>query len=165
MDAKQTKIIAIIIAIILIFLVSWTIHRQIREHHMQDDPKLKEIVQTFKDFFKQENYWTEPLQMLNDRNIMNEITIYRGNKSYTINKEKVFICLKDEKGDYFNDNTIIYVLAHECAHAICPEIGHTELFHTIFEALLVKLAEAGTYNPSIPIRQDYCQNGDPEIIS
>ena len=94
---------------------------------------------------------------------MNEISLYRGNKSYTINKEKVYLCLKDEKGEYFSDNMLLYVLGHEISHSLCPEIGHTEKFHQIFEALLVKLTEAGLYNPSIPIIQDYCMDGDPQM--
>ena len=160
MDVTQTKILAIILAFLLIVLVSWIVYKQIKEHYTKDDPKLKELTKVFEDFFKQERYWVVPLDMLNHKNIMDEITMYRGNKSYTINKEKVYICLKDENGQYYNDNTLIYVMSHEICHSLCPEIGHTELFHTIFEALLLELTEAGIYNPSIPIEQDYCQNGD-----
>jgi hypothetical protein len=163
MDATQTKILAVIVAFLLIVLTSWAIYKQIQEHYSKDDPKLKELTKVFEDFFNQERYWAAPLDMLNNRNIMDEITMYRGNKSYTINKEKVYICLKDENGQYYNDNMLLYVISHEAAHCLCPEIGHTELFHTIFEALLLELTAAGIYNPSIPIQQDYCQNGDPEM--
>ena len=163
MDTTQTKILAIIVAFLLIVLTSWVVYKQIQEHYAKDDPKLKEITKIFENFFNQERYWTTPLDMLNNRNIMDEITMYRGNKSYTINKEKVYICLKDENGQYYNDNMLIYVTAHEISHSLCPEIGHTELFHTIFEALLLELTKAGIFNPSIPIEQDYCQNGDSEI--
>ena len=58
---------------------------------------------------------------------------------------------------------LIFVLAHEISHAICDEIGHTEKFHRIFQALLIKLTEAGIYDPNIPIIQEYCEKGDPEV--
>lgn len=164
MDENQIKIFSIILAFILILSVSLIIYNQIREHYDKDDPKLKELIKVFEDFFNKERYWEAPLNILNQKNIMEDIKIYRGNKSYNINKEKIYICLKDENGEYYNDNMLIYVIAHEISHTIChDEIGHTEKFHTIFEKLLIELTAAGIYNPSIPIQQDYCQNSDPEI--
>lgn len=163
MNATQSKIIAVSIAILLVFAICWAIYNQIYEHYAQDDPKLQHLKKIFEDFFSRDNYWESPIDMLNNRNIMSEISLYRGGKSFTINKEKVYLCLKDENGEYFNDNMLIYVLAHEISHSLCSEIGHTEKFHQIFEALLVKLTEAGIYNPSIPIQTDYCKNGDPEM--
>ena len=130
---------------------------------MQSDPNLERIRNIFEDFFNQENYWEYPLESLNNKNVMKNISLHRGNKSYTINKKKVYICMKNEEGEYYNDNMIIYVLAHELAHVMCNEIGHTKKFHHIFESLLVKLANAGIYNPSIPIQQNYCKNGDPQV--
>jgi hypothetical protein len=163
MKTKQIKILAIIAAVIVLLLASWCIYTQISEHYAQDDPKLKDLKHKFEDFFSKERYWEAPLDELNKRNIMNEISLYRGDKSYTINKEKVYLCLKDTNGSYYNDNMLIYVLAHEISHVICDEIGHTEKFHQIFEALLVKLTEEGIYNPSIPVQQNYCKEGDPEM--
>lgn len=163
MDTKQTKIIAIFVAVFLLFLSGWIIYRQIKESYAQDDPKLLELKKKFEEFFRQEKYWEAPLDMLNNRDVMSEISLYRSNKSYTINKEKVYICLKDENGDYYSDQMLLYVLGHEYSHVLCPEIGHTDLFHTIFEALLVKMTEAGIYDPSVPIIQNYCANGDPEM--
>lgn len=163
MNDKQYNIFSIVLALILIATVSWMIHRQIQEYYTKDDPKLKEIKKLFEDFFKQDRYWNAPLDMLNKRNIMEEIEMYRGNKSYTINKEKIYVCLKDENGNYFSDNMLIYVIAHEISHVICSEIGHTDLFHNIFEELLLELIAAEIYNPSIPIDQNYCEGGDPEM--
>jgi uncharacterized protein YneF (UPF0154 family) len=166
MNTKQTKIIAIIVAFILIVLVGWSIYKQIQEHYARDEPKLNEIREIFTKFFKgeKERIWSEPLHSLNDRDIMSEIILYRGNKSYTINKKDTYICLKDEHGKYYNDNMLIYVTAHEISHSICSsEVGHTELFHTIFEALLVELTAEGIYDPSQTIDTGYCANGDTEV--
>jgi hypothetical protein len=91
------------------------------------------------------------------KNLMNEIKLHRGDKSYTINKEKIFLCLKDEKGEYYTDNMLLYVLIHELAHCVCKEIGHTDTFNEIFQVLLDKASSLGIYNPNIPIVQDYCQ--------
>lgn len=163
MSIVKRNIIAIIVALFLIILVIWAIYKQINDHYLIDDSKLKEIKNVFEDFFSQENYWTSPLDMLNDRDVMKEIKIYRGEKSYTINKKKVYLCLKDEKGEYYTDNMLIFVFAHEIAHVLCDEIGHTEKFHIIFEELIAKLTDSGFYNPSIPIDKEYCMNGDPEL--
>lgn len=158
-----TKSISFFLAGLLIFIVGWVIYNQIHENYINDDPKLKDLRGTLEDFFESKTNWKEPLKILNEKNIMKNIKLYRGEKSYTINKEKVYICLKDENGHYYDDNTLIYVIAHELSHAICDEIGHTEKFYRIFEALLVNMEEQGIYNSKIPIKQDYCNNGDPEM--
>lgn len=163
MNTRQIKILGIITAAIVLLIAIWCIYNQISEHYAQDDPKLKDIKQRFEHFFSKKRNWEPPLEDLNNRDIMNEISLYRGEKSYTINKEKVYLCLKDKDGMYYNDNMLIYVLAHEMAHVICDEIGHTEKFHQIFDALLMQLTEDGIYNPSIPIKQNYCKDGDPEM--
>jgi len=91
---------------------------------------------------------------------MKETELFRGEKSYTINKSRVYLCLKDENNKYYSINMLIYVLAHEYSHVICNSIGHTDEFHAIFEQLLVELADAKIYDPSQKIIPDYCENGD-----
>jgi hypothetical protein len=91
---------------------------------------------------------------------MDEIILLRGEKSYTINKHKVYICLKDPNGKYYDDNTLYYVIAHEISHVIYNEIGHTPKFNSIFEALLVLMERYGIYNSNIPITKNYCKEGD-----
>ena len=163
MKQKILPFVQVSLMIILLGVVCYLIYTQVKEHYTQDEPKLNELREIFSKFFKQDKYWSPPLDMLNKRNIMDDIILYRGNKSYTINKRDTFLCLKDENGNYFHDNTLIFVLAHEIAHSLCSEIGHTELFHTIFEALLIELTADGIYNPSIPVNSEYCVNGDPEV--
>lgn len=154
----------IILAIVLVIFVCFTVKNQIREQYLQNDPILKGLVEKFKIFFNEYmEEWPRPLEMLNNRDIMNEILIYRGDKSYTINKKHVYICLKNEKGEYYDENMLTYVLAHEIAHTLCDEVGHTDKFHEIFENLLVHMTTAGLYNPSIPLQPDYCVHGDDEL--
>lgn len=89
---------------------------------------------------------------------LNKVKMVRGNSSYTINKYRVFICLRDKKTDaIYDDNTLVYVILHELAHVECPEIGHTELFKRIFFNLLDRAEAHGLYDPSLPRPIDYCK--------
>lgn len=160
---NEDKILYTIIAVVIILLVGYLIYKQVGEHFAQDDPKLQELKSEFITFFDQERHWNPPLEMLNDNNVMRNIRLFRGDKSYTINKEKVYICLKDDNGQYYDHNMLVYVVAHELAHVLCDEIGHTDKFHKIFDDLLVELAKSGVFDPSIPIIDSYCENGDPEM--
>jgi hypothetical protein len=84
------------------------------------------------------------------------VSVYSGEKSYTINKQKVFICLKDKYGRYYNRNMLCYVILHEYAHMLCDEVGHTTKFMKIFDELLERATQKGLYNPSIPPIENYC---------
>lgn len=153
----------LIIVIVIILLISFIIIDQIKEYYSSLDPKLLTLKHKLNEFFSQSKEWEYPLHKLNDYNIMEHIELYRGNKSFTINKKKVYICMKNSNDEYYNNNMLIYVIAHELSHVICPEIGHTELFHEIFNALLNELYKYGLYNYAIPIEENYCENGDNNI--
>lgn len=58
--------------------------------------------------------------------------------SYNVNKgEEIILCLKSKKNaTNHDDNIIMYVAIHELAHVVCPEIGHTKLFNSIFAYML-----------------------------
>lgn len=153
-------------SIIILFVLCtfiYYIKTAVTEYYASVDQNLLDIKSKFDKFFAQDKIWTGNLSSLNDRNIMKELRFLRGEKSYTINKEKVYICMKDENGDYYDENMLIYVIAHEISHAICPEIGHTELFHEIFDELLFELIDDGIFNPNEDIIMDYCKDGDPEF--
>jgi hypothetical protein len=152
--------LTLLISAFIIGLVIWAIYRQINEHYLQDDPILKKLKIQIEPLFKSDRYYTGNLKPLNDRDIMKEIKFYRGDKSYTINKQKVYICLKDEKGNYYSLNLLCYVVLHEISHVLCNEVGHTQKFHDIFEDLLQLAISEKIYNPSIPVDPDYCEKGD-----
>ena len=84
------------------------------------------------------------------------VELYEGDKSYTINKKRVYICLKNDDGRYYNRNMLVYVTLHEYAHILCNSVWHTDEFYDIFDELLNKASDAGLYNPSLPIEQEYC---------
>ena len=157
---RAIAIICPIIACILVGVIIYLIYRQTEEYKLKDDPKLHDLNELFSGFFNKDRYWTGHLDPLNRRDIMNEIDLYRGDKSYTINKERVYLCLKDENNEYYPINMLIYVLAHELSHVISKSIGHTDEFHAIFDQLLGELTEEGIYDPSEQIISDYCHAGD-----
>jgi hypothetical protein len=129
------------IAAILVAVLVYLIFNQVKEYHLQDDPMLdilKKILTPVHPIFK-------------------TLKLYKADKSYTINKDKTFLCLYDENGNYYPINMLIYVLLHEVSHSLnTKDVGHTEEFQRIFDELLAKATELGVYNPSIPIIQNYC---------
>ena len=132
------RIIIMIMLCIILILVGYIIYDQINEHFNDRDPKLNELKNKLEILFnsKKSGEWSGNLEGLNDRKILNEIKLYVGSKSYTINKKKVYLCLTDENDEYYNINMLTYVLLHELSHVICDEIGHTQKFHDIFKEVL-----------------------------
>jgi hypothetical protein len=149
----------------IIFSVSTTYDYE--EDFVLDDqePKLKTLQEKLAPLFDEntsykgtilENIMTSQTK----HRLKNEVSLSKGDKSYTINKEDIFLCLKDENNQYYNDNMLVYVLLHEISHSICDEIGHTEKFHKLFSALTRKAVELGIYNDQIPLIRDYCLYND-----
>jgi|SRR3989344_1809710 len=131
-----------ILVTVILLLLGYIVYSQIIENHLQDDP----ILYTLKEVLK-------PVHP-----IISDLRLYKGDKSYTINKQKVFLCLTDGKGEYYSLNTLVYVLLHEIAHVLnTQDVGHTEAFNDQFDALLQKATQNGVYNPEIPIPSDYCE--------
>ena len=142
---KNDDTILIIFSVILIIgIIAFFIYNQVLEHYARNEPKVLEI--------------KEKLRQIHPR--VNTLEFFAGNKSYTINKQKVYLCLKDENNDYYDDNMLVYVALHELAHVLCDEIGHTQKFKNIFEDLLVKATNMGIYDSNIPPIIDYCTYND-----
>lgn len=75
----------------------------------------------------------------------------------TKNKKVITICLRNPKtGEYYPENTLMYVLLHELAHVISPTYGHDENFKARMNRLLFEAKEMGMYDPEIPIPSMYC---------
>ena len=89
--------------------------------------------------------------------MVDHVILLEDTKSYTINKKKVYLCLKDENGDYYDENMLIFVAIHELAHVVCDEIGHTDKFQTIFQELLNKASDLQIYDPNVAPIQNYCE--------
>lgn len=88
---------------------------------------------------------------------LNDIKLMKGSSSYTINKYKIYICLRDRKTNViYTDNMLVYVILHELAHTLCDEIGHTKKFIYIFKNLLHRAIRYNLYDPDIPTVKNYC---------
>jgi len=129
-----TIILFIFILLIVIFV------GQLKEYFDSLDPMLSTIQTT----------------LLPLHPVVKEVQFYEGNKSYTINKKKIYLCLKDKNNQYYELNMLLYVSIHELAHVLCDEIGHTPKFDRIFHDLLQKAVALNIYDPNLPILSDYC---------
>lgn len=136
---KINVYIIIIIFIFSLILVIFTSNR-IYEKYLEDDPMLIEIRTILTPVFPD----------------INNVILLKGQKSYTINKKRIHICLTDKEGKYYDRNMLIYVTLHELAHVRCNEIGHTEKFHEIFRGIKEVAIKNNIYNPNIPVIKDYC---------
>lgn len=139
-----------------ILLVNTLYTQLIESFTYETDPKLDEIKNIISPLFGPNKYHDGALQALNSRDILDEIRLYKGNKSYTINKEKVFICLKDRNNNYYDTNMLVYVTLHELAHVINPTVGHDSSFHQVFDKLLLEAEKMKIYDPNMNIDSNYC---------
>lgn len=86
------------------------------------------------------------------------IPIYSGSESFT-NKEVIYLCTKDNKNRYYNDNTLIRVLLHEMAHVRLNFVDseHTSPeFKRLEDKYISKATTLGIYNPLLPFPCNYC---------
>jgi len=130
--------------------------KQVRENHLEDDSMLyllKSILQPLQPFFDAK---------YPEANIhLEKLKLYKGDKSYTINKNQIFLCIYDEKGEYYPVNALVYVLIHELGHrANTADIGHTPAFHKVFDEILEEADRLGIYNPNIPMIKNYCNSDE-----
>lgn len=155
-------LLLLFIFIVIIIIIGCCLNRRVGwikyDTYIDDDPKLNELRNIFNKFWKTPRKWKGDLDILNHRDLTKEVKLYKGDKSYTINKKEIFMCLTDENGKYYPTNMLIYVLAHEFAHVISVSIGHTAEFHDKFDQLLDVLIKDGVYDPSEEIILDYCQH-------
>jgi hypothetical protein len=126
------------------------------DYFYETDEKIDFLIKKVEPLFDHTNEYYGNLEPLNRRSILKEIKVFRGKKSYTINKKRVFLCLKDENNKYYNDNMLVYVFLHELSHVICDEIGHTNKFNEIFKELLDVAVEKKIWDPNQDIILNYC---------
>ena len=139
--SKCSSAFVILIALFIFITIIFLVNNCLSEQYLQNDPMLWKLKDIIKDVHPEAQ----------------NIKLYKGPKSYTLNKDKIFICLKDENNEYYPINMLIYVLLHELSHKINKDdIGHTEKFHNIFQALIEKAHNMGIYDPSIPPIKNYC---------
>ena len=133
----------IILSFIIFILLCYIICNSIREYYYSKDEKLVEIKNIICKAFPE----------------FKNIKTYKSKStSFTINKKKIYMCLKDENNNYYDNNTLIYVLLHEYSHTLCPDVGHTDTFLKIFDEVLLKAEKKGIYDKSKSIKDNYCEH-------
>lgn len=88
-----------------------------------------------------------------------ELRYFASDRSFTEDKKDMFICLKDENGQYYDVNMLMYVMIHELAHAISKSYDDAHSgreFNENFDMLLQEAAKKGIYDPKIPLLANYC---------
>jgi len=84
---------------------------------------------------------------------------FSSNESYTEDKKNVYLCLRDEHGQYYDYNMLMYVAIHELSHALSSTVDtkHTGLeFNNNFTNLLNTARNLGIYDPNKPLINHYC---------
>jgi len=139
---------SVIISILLLFVVF--VFLAFRNVETYDDPITKRIHQ---DLLK-----VDPRAAA--------ISIRGSDQSFTEDKSRMYLCLYDEKGKYYDYNMLMYVALHELAHVISKQVDpdhKTQEFRDNFDFLLKRAAAKGVYDPDKPINYGYCPKGSAEI--
>ena len=132
----------LVIALGLVAAV-YLVFNYVRKVETFEDPKCKQI--------------HEKLVKVDPR--AQKLSITGSNQSFTEDKMRVYLCLYDEKGNYYDDNMLMYVALHELAHAISRSIDpdhKTDEFKQNFQMLLDRAANIGVYDKSKPLNYEYC---------
>lgn len=125
----------------LVLLVGWYALRM-KENFERSEPVLSEL--------------RDVLTKI-DADAARGVEVAAGKRSYTIDKHKIYLCLRDEMGELYPKNMLVYVLCHEYAHVLNKQsIGHDESFNEVFAKVLARATELGLYDPTQPIIQNYC---------
>ena len=90
MNRFKIGLYVVLFLLVVVLIIYATMN--IRERLLPYDPKIDDLKRRLLLVHKK----TKDLQFYHDK------------KSYTINKRKVHLCVKDKDGDYYDDNMLIY---------------------------------------------------------
>ena len=74
-------------------------------------------------------------------NILENARPAEGETCYTINKNDIYMCLRNEEQRNHSNDILLFAFIHELAHVSCSDTGHTETFWAYFRALLYILCK------------------------
>ena len=100
----------IVVILVILILVGWGIYqKKLTDRFLENDPSILRLKNKLLPFFPE---------------IANTLVL-KGNKSYTVRKFKIHLCIEDENGRLYDDNMLTYVFLHELAHCLnTKELGH-----------------------------------------
>lgn len=70
-----------------------------------------------------------------------------GHKAFTFKFQRIAICLRQNNGEFYDIETLKFVMMHELSHIATLEKNHNDFFWTIFKFILHAAAELVGYNP------------------
>lgn len=151
---KERIKLSLIFIFVVYFVYQCVSYYFLRENYTDDSkiPELKSIVKEGCRGGKAGDSFDKVCEKID------ETPIFEDKQSYTINKDKIFLCLYDKNKRYYSNNMLIYVLLHEFSHKLCKSVGHTDEFHRIFKQVLDDAVKRGIYNPNEPIDENYCKH-------
>lgn len=126
--------------IVIIIIGVWWLYQLSIESYLQNDPDILRLKNKLLPYFPE----------------LSSTVVLKGEKSYTLGKYKIHLCIEDENGRLYDDNMLTYVFLHELAHCLNKEIGHGDKFESIFQKLLNRAEYYKLYDPKIPRIRNYC---------
>jgi hypothetical protein len=170
---KYLNAFTLLCVIIIFVIIIKSILNKYEKYELQDDPKLIELKEIIKPLFDGTVRHDGLLEKINNIDLLGckfkdsknkpkaLVSLYKDDdKSFTINKKEIYLCLKDENQEYYPDLQLIYVLLHELSHVLCDEVGHTDKFFKIFNQLIDKADEIGVYDKDFEVIIDYCKSNE-----
>lgn len=88
------------------------------------------------------------------------LEFYPGSESYTEDKERIFICMKDQSGNYYPYSTLLLVALHELAHAFTDVIDTkhvTKEFLELNNELRQRAIDLGLLREDQMVDPTYCK--------
>jgi len=129
-----------LIILFIVFMAAWYFFKTNYENYLENEPVVVRLKNKLLPVFPELKY----------------VKLMKGNASYTINKQKIYLCT-ELNGETYDDNMLTYVILHELAHTLCPEIGHGKQFQSIFQTLLGRAERHKLYDSRKPRVENYCK--------
>jgi len=131
----------VIIAVLIISLFAlWYIWKNRQDYYMEMDPVVVRLKTKLLPTFPQ----------------LALVKMIKSDASYTIDKRKIYLCT-EYNGTLYDDNMLTYVILHELAHVLTPEIGHGAEFMKTFSRLLTVAKTNGLWDENKPRIENYCK--------
>lgn len=140
---------AIVAVLVLSLFLLYSYQRQRGASQCRDTSAT--VVQKLKDI-KEKLIKVEP--KVQEMNLYTDDT-----ESYILHKRDIFLCMKNDGGEYHDDNFLMYIALHEVAHALLPgnTDSHPPEFEEKFKQLKERATYLGVYDPNIPFPKRYCK--------
>ena len=89
-----------------------------------------------------------------------DLKIFPGKESVTVDKKKIYICLKDPvTKEFYPFDVLIYVTLHEIAHVLSKSYSietHNLEFEKNFQNLLTEAYKVGILQNEVVVPNNYC---------